>query len=941
MSSESLIITVGASVGVAIAALGNVENKITRLGEASARLTSQQTRLGNAINNGTFSNQSIATLGRQYDGITAHIAKLDAIQNQLARRSERKANLRDERKNMRSEALDLIALGSSVVLPVKLAIDYESSMAEVRKVVDFESPAEFKKLGDDLLELGTRIPVPAAGLAQIAASGGQLGVKAKDIPKFTETIAKMSVAFDMLPDEAGDSMAKLANVYNIPIENIGNLGDAINQLSNESPAKARDIVQSLSRVGGVAKLFGLTEIQTASLTNAFVSLGKAPEVAGTAINGMLTKLMTADKQGKDFQAALTQIGYSATGLKQSIGKDAQGALVDFLGTLNKIPKEQRMGILVDLFGREYADDVAVLAGSPETYEKSRNTVKTKESYDGSMEREFKTRSETTANNILLLKGNLTQLGVTVGASVLPMINAVVNDMKPLVHGFASWIDNNKKLASSIFGVVTFLASMKIGMFAARYGVSLLKSGVNDLFLMRDKIKGGFFLFKAARLGDMSKTNALLQSIGISAERATLWSDKLGRAGNWTKNKTKAGLAKIGQGVRNAPAAIGGGVKRAAVGTFNLGKSVVMGGWNALGATVKAILHPINTLKAGIRGVGLVGRMAGVALRTAFRFALGAILSISWPVVAVIGVIAGAAFLIYKYWKPIRAFFGGIWQGVKEGLQPLAPLFHAIGAVAGKMFAPLRPVWNWLKGALGGIVGWFGKVLQQEEDVGGGARSMGVRVGHAIAAFINGAVRLATTVITKFGQVVDWFKALPAKFVEFGKNIMQGLLDGISGMFDKVVGKIKSVGSAVAGAFTSHPQIQVNSPSRAFKRFGGWVMEGLGIGIDGQSGSILGRIARLGTGMKKAFAPRLDTPTMAMRDAIERVKQGFGAGIHGGTAVSANKGVHVAFSPVIHVNGNGQGSTGVQEQVEKGLSMGLRELESMMKRIADEQLRKAF
>ena len=211
MSSESLIITVGASVGVAIAALGNVENKITRLGEASARLTSQQTRLGNAINNGTFSNQSIATLGRQYDGITAHIAKLDAIQNQLARRSERKANLRDERKNMRSEALDLIALGSSVVLPVKLAIDYESSMAEVRKVVDFESPAEFKKLGDDLLELGTRIPVPAAGLAQIAASGGQLGVKAKDIPKFTETIAKMSVAFDMLPDEAGDSMAKLAN----------------------------------------------------------------------------------------------------------------------------------------------------------------------------------------------------------------------------------------------------------------------------------------------------------------------------------------------------------------------------------------------------------------------------------------------------------------------------------------------------------------------------------------------------------------------------------------------------------------------------------------------------------------------------------------------------------------------------------------------------------
>lgn len=142
MSSESLIITVGASVGVAIAALGNVENKVARLGEASARLGSQQARIGNAIGSGAFSDQSIAALGRQYDGITAHIAKLDSVQNQLNRRAERKADLRVDRQNMRSEALGLMAVGASVAVPIKMAIDYESSMAEVRKVVDFESPAE-------------------------------------------------------------------------------------------------------------------------------------------------------------------------------------------------------------------------------------------------------------------------------------------------------------------------------------------------------------------------------------------------------------------------------------------------------------------------------------------------------------------------------------------------------------------------------------------------------------------------------------------------------------------------------------------------------------------------------------------------------------------------------------------------------------------------------
>ena len=90
-------------------------------------------------------------------------------------------------------------------------------------------------------------------LAKITASGGQLGVARKDLPKFTETIAKMSVAFDMAADQAGDSMAKLANVYQIPIDQIGKLGDAVNHLSNSSPAKAGDIINTLGRVGGVAK----------------------------------------------------------------------------------------------------------------------------------------------------------------------------------------------------------------------------------------------------------------------------------------------------------------------------------------------------------------------------------------------------------------------------------------------------------------------------------------------------------------------------------------------------------------------------------------------------------------------------------------------------------------------------------------------------------------
>ena len=296
----------------------------------------------------------------------------------------------------------ITGLSTGILALSQPAIAFESAMADVKKVVDFKTPDGFKNLSKDILELTRTLPMSAEELAAITASGGQLGVAEADLKDFTTTIAKMSVAFDMSANESGDAMAKLANVYKIPISEIGNLGDAINELSNSSPAKASDIVNTLGRIGGTAKQFGLTENAAAALSNSFISLGKSPEVAGTAINGMLTKLMTAEKGGKEFQAALKSMGLNAKQLKTAIGKDAQGALTDFLKRLEKLPKDKQMGTLVDLFGREYADDVAVLAGNVDILDKSLATLQEtdangKPKYLGSMQKEFEARAATTEN----------------------------------------------------------------------------------------------------------------------------------------------------------------------------------------------------------------------------------------------------------------------------------------------------------------------------------------------------------------------------------------------------------------------------------------------------------------------------------------------------------------------------------------------------------------
>lgn len=135
-------------------------------------------------------------------------------------------------------------------MPIKAAIDFESSMADVKKVVDFESSEELNAFGKEIRKLSQTIPLLPTELAKITASGGQLGIAKKDLMGFTTLVAKIGTAFDMSAEQAGDTMAKIMNVYGLGLKEMEGLGDAINHISDNSAAKASEITEILNRIGG-------------------------------------------------------------------------------------------------------------------------------------------------------------------------------------------------------------------------------------------------------------------------------------------------------------------------------------------------------------------------------------------------------------------------------------------------------------------------------------------------------------------------------------------------------------------------------------------------------------------------------------------------------------------------------------------------------------------
>lgn len=370
-------------------------------------------------------------------------------------------------------------VGTAIHANTEKAIEFESKMADVNKMVDFPSPTGLKDFGNELLKMSRVIPITAAGLAEIAAAGGEQGIQLPELLPFIDTVAKMSTAFDMGTSAAGESVGKLANIFNLPISKISALGDSINHLSNNTNAKASDMVNLLGRVGGIANQVGLTTDQTAALSATMLSLGQPVEVAGTAMNAFLQKLYTARNQGDSFKDSLASIGLSVSKLEGNFRAGPQQAIDDFLNRLGGLSKHKQALVVGDLFGQEYSDNISLLVGNLGVYQKTLGLVSDATKYQGSMQNEFNIRALTTASRLQLLSNHWDNVLISAGTIFLPKIVEFVGKLNTKLAYVADKITRWSGLFPELTGLVSTLGSGIFGVVAGLAGLSIL-SGVGTL-----------------------------------------------------------------------------------------------------------------------------------------------------------------------------------------------------------------------------------------------------------------------------------------------------------------------------------------------------------------------------------------------------------------------------------------------------------------------------
>lgn len=413
---------------------------------------------------GTLSSEELARANQLH---TARVAELEAQLGETAPTLE----------TLTEEFGKVTAAAGGLAYVTNAAMEFETAMSGVKKVVD-GTPEQIQALSTQIQQMSVDMGMTTDAIAEIAAQGGQLGIPIEKLGEFTKMAGEMSVAFGMTAEDAGDAAAKIANVFGIPIEEVGKLGDAINTLGNTSAAKESEIVDVMQRIGGQAKQFGLATEQAAALSAAFISLGKSPEVAGTAINALLTKLQTANVQSDDFKEALAGIGINANKLADDINANPQQALSNFLKTLSEMDKQQRSVTTFKLFGQEYVDDVNALVGGLDTYNKALDSVKDKSAIAGAMQKEFNAKMDTSAQSIDQAKQSINVLAQTVGKELLPVVSLGAKAVGGIAQGIGDFAESHPILTK----IAVVIASAQVALIALNSTMTLagaigLRSGL--------------------------------------------------------------------------------------------------------------------------------------------------------------------------------------------------------------------------------------------------------------------------------------------------------------------------------------------------------------------------------------------------------------------------------------------------------------------------------
>ena len=346
-----------------------------------------------------------------------------------------------------------------------------------------------------------------------------------------------------------------------------------------------------------------------------------------------------------------------------------------------------------------------------------------------------------------------------------------------------------KIKKGLSDIVTLLTKINLKTLAIVAGIILLALIVEDFI--------SFMQGKESVLGDILSAN------GIDPEEVRAKIKKIWESVKTTFGKIKDFLKTTWENIKSTAKSIwepisnffkenGDDIKNKLQRVWNAIKTIVVTVWNVIKSTIVQRLQDIKAVMSPILDAikNFWDKWGENIKSAAARHFQGALANISSVLNIIVSVFEAFASLLTGDWN-------GLWESIKN---------------------ILSEAWNIIKNS-------FQTLWDTVNQLTGG------KLG-----------QLKNTIVNGFNAAINWIKSLPAQAYQWGVDMIQGIIDGITSMIDTVVSTVKNVATKI-GEFL-HFSRPDKGPLRDYEQWMPDFMGGLADGINKAKSKVVGAVKGL-------------------------------------------------------------------------------------------------
>ena len=688
---------------------------------------------------------------------------------------------------------------------VKTAADFEASMSEV-KAITGATGSDFTKLENQAKQLGSSTKFSASEAAEGMKYFGMAGYDTNQI------MAAMPATLD-LAAASGESLGTTCDIvsdamtgFKMSAEETAHFSDILAAASTSSNTNVSLMGETFKYVAPLCGTMGYSAEDASLAIGLMANAGIKGSQAGTSLKTAISNMISPTKS---MQGVMDQLGISMTnsdGTTKSL-RDVMGQLREKFATLTPA---QQASAAATLFGKEAMSGMlAIITASDEEYNGLANAI---DNCDGRASEMAATMQDNLSGQLTNLKSALEGAAISIGNAMLPMIKALVAGIQGLVNWF-----NNLSPGMQQFIVIAGLIAAAIGPVLLIFGA--LASAIGSII----SIAGALGIGVGALVGIFSGVGvAIAAVIAIGALLITHWDQIKSTASNvWNGIKTTIGNAVNGivTFFQQLPGKIGNFLTTA----WNNAKKWATNMWNtAKEMGSKFVENASNFIK-------------NLPEKIAYYLAFAVTKAALWVVnMAAKAKQAGTQFVnnVVNFIKNLPSKVATFLTNTISKVTSWATNMASKARTAGTNF--INNIVNTIRNLPSRVASFLSQTISR------------------ISSFVSQMGSKARQAAQTFGNnIKSGLAALPGQMVSIGRNIIQGLINGVTSAAGALASKMKSIAqSALAGAKAA---LGIKSPSRKFRdEVGKWIPLGIAEGIENNSKTLYSTLNNMANNMVTDF-----------------------------------------------------------------------------------------